>query len=119
MPPLLVELKQDGSGLAFIKQEELTIQSPRYYATVIFLMKAHNKLLKHSHAVLRSLVPSDSLCATHAEADSVDVYYRFGGATLASMEKDHYKAMKLEQTKDKGKLSQEIHILQALNTKDK
>jgi len=119
MPPLLVELKQDGSGLAFIKQEELTIQSPRYYATVIFLMKAHNKLLKHSHAVLRSLVPSDSPCATHAEADSVDVYYRFGGATLASMEKDHYKAMKLEQTKDKGKLSQEIHILQALNTKDK
>jgi len=27
--------------------------------------------------------------------------------------------MKLEQTKDIEKLSQEIHILQALNTKDK
>ena len=30
-----------------------------------------------------------------------------------------YKTMKLEQTKDIEKLSQEIHILQALNTKDK
>ena len=30
-----------------------------------------------------------------------------------------YKAMKLVQTKDKEMVSQEIHILQALNTKDK
>ena len=75
---------------------------------LIFLMEAYNKLLKHSHAVLRSLVPSDSPCTTHAEADSVDVYYRFGGAALASMLHGRYKAMKLEQTKDKGKLSQEI-----------
>ena len=52
-------------------------------------------------------------------ADPVDVYYRFGGATLASMLQDRYKAMKLELTKHKEKISEEIHILQALDTKDK
>ena len=45
--------------------------------------------------------------------------YRFGGATLASILHDRYKAMKLELTKHKEKISEEIHILQALNIKDK
>jgi len=48
-----------------------------------------------------------------------DVYYRFEGAMLASMLHNRYKAMKLEHTKQKEKISQEIHILQALNAKDK
>ena len=56
-------------------------------------------------------MPSDASCKTHAEADPVDVYFRFGGATLASILHGCYKQMKLEQTKDKGKVSQDIHIL--------
>jgi len=85
---------------------------------LVFVMEVYNKLLKHSQSVLH--VASDSTPASSTEhLDPVDVYYRFGGATLASMLHNRYKAMKLEHTKQKEKISQEIHILQALNTKDK
>ena len=85
---------------------------------LVFVMEVCNKLLKHSQSVLH--VASDSTLASSTEhLDPVDVYYRFGGATLASMLHNRYKAMKLEHTKQKEKISQEIHILQALNTKDK
>ena len=82
---------------------------------LVFLLEVYNKLLKHSQSVLN--VASDSTSSTATEhLDPVDVYYRFGGATLASMLHSRYKAMKLEYTKQKEKISQEI---QALSTKDK
>ena len=67
-------------------------------------------------------MPSDAAAGHSATVhiDPVDVYYRFGGATLASMlHSRRYKAMKLELTKHKDNISEEIHMLQALNTKDK
>ena len=66
-------------------------------------------------------MPSDAM-AGHSDTvhiDPVDFYYRFGGATLASMLHSCYKAMNLELTKHKENISAEIHMLQALNTKDK
>jgi len=86
---------------------------------LVFLAEVFNKLLKVSQSALQ--VPSDTTviqCGT-VHVDSIDVYYRFGGATLASMLHGRYKAMKLEETKQKEKVSQEIHILQTLNTKNK
>lgn len=79
----------------------------------------YNKLLKHSQSVLEMPSDASAKLSTRHTTDPVDVYYRFGGATLASMLQDRYKAMKLELTKHKENISEEIHILQALNTKDK
>ena len=85
---------------------------------LVFSLEVYNKLLKHSQSMLHVASDSTSSAATK-HLDPVDVYYRFGGATLASMLHSRYKAMKLEHTKQKEKISQKIHILQALNTKDK
>ena len=86
---------------------------------LIFLAEVFNKLLKVSQSALQ--VPSDTTAmqCTSAHADPIDVYYRFGGATLASMLHGYYKAMRLEETKQKEKVSQKIHVLQVLNTKNK
>ena len=84
---------------------------------LVFLAEVFNKLLKGSQSALQ--VSSDTTAAQCATVDPVDVYYRFGGATLASMLHGRYKSMKSDQTKQKEKVSQEIHILQALNTKNK
>ena len=85
---------------------------------LIFSSEVYKKLLKHSHSVIQMPTGANATSST-IHADSVDVYYRFGGATLASMLQDRYKAMKLEPCKHKEKISEEIYILQALNTKDK
>jgi len=86
---------------------------------LIFLAEVYDKLLKVNQLALQ--VPPDTTATqcTSVHVDSIDVYYRFGGATLASMLHGRYKAMKLKETKQKGKISQEIHVLQALNTKNK
>ena len=83
----------------------------------VFLMEVYNKLLKYSQSMLQ--VAADSTSTSTEHLDPVNVYYRFVGATLANMLHGQYKAMKLEHTKQKETISQEIHILQALNTKDK
>jgi len=104
--------------VSFYQTKKVTVEVAKIFM-LVFLGEVFNKLLQDSQSVLT--VPSDqeaSSCKT-ASADPVDVYYRFGGATLASMLHSRYKAMKLEKTKDKEKVSQEIHILHALNTKDK
>ena len=57
-------------------------------------------------------MPSDAAAGHSAtvHVDPVDVYYRFGGATMASMLHSCYKAMKLELTKHKENISEEIHV---------
>ena len=83
-------------------------------------MEVYNKLLRHSHTFLQNLASSNAhVIPSTTHADPVDAYYRFGGATLASMLHGRYKAVKSELTKHKEKISEEIHILQALNNKDK
>jgi len=86
---------------------------------LVFLGEVFTKLLRVSQSVLAVSSDTAASNSTTGSADPVDVYYRFGGATLASMLHNRYKVMKLEHTKEKEKISQEIHILQALNTKDK
>lgn len=50
---------------------------------------------------------------SHTDIEGDDVYYRFGGATLSEMFHLRYKNMRKSST------SQEIAILQAINTKEK
>jgi len=86
---------------------------------LVFLGEIFTKLLRISQSVLAVSSQAAASNSTTVSVDPVDVYNRFGGATLASMLHNRYKAMKLAQTKNKEMVSQEIHILQALNTKDK
>jgi len=72
---------------------------------LIFLAEVYDKLPKVSQAALQ--VPSDTPATqdTSVHVDSIDVYYRFGGATLASMLHGCYKAMKVQETKQKEEKS--------------
>ena len=54
-----------------------------------------------------------------ASCDPLDVYYRFGGATLASMLHNCYTIMKSGTISQKERTSSEIHILQALRAPNK
>ena len=51
--------------------------------------------------------------------DSDDVYYKFGGTTLCEMLHVRYKQIKTAPFDRKDQISQEITILQAINSKDK
>ena len=62
---------------------------------------------------------STALDAKPVSPDPIDVYYRFGGATLASMLHTRYKVIKSCPTSRKEQIGKEIGILQALNTDDK
>ena len=52
-------------------------------------------------------------------ADSDDVHYRFGGAAICDMLHLRYKQIKSCKDEQRDVLSQEISVLQAMNTKDK
>ena len=51
--------------------------------------------------------------------DGDDVYYQFGGAVICEMLKLHYQKIRSCSDEQRDQLSQEICILQAMNTKDK
>ena len=51
---------------------------------LVFSLEVYNDLLKHSQSVLQVALDSTSSSVTEY-LDTVDVYYRFGGATLTSM----------------------------------
>ena len=77
---------------------------------LVFLSEVYKELLAKCHGALRpvSPVPQSASC------DPIDVYYRFGGATLASMIHNCYETMKSGTVSQKEHASSEIHILQAL-----
>lgn len=52
-------------------------------------------------------------------ADSDDVHYRFGGAAICDMLHLRYKQIKSCKDEERDVLSQEISVLQGMNTKDK
>ena len=62
---------------------------------------------------------SDASTCTSMSLDGDDVYYRFGGATLCDMLHLRYKRIKTTPLDHKDQISQEISILQAINSKDK
>ena len=128
----MLNLSFGNNGLASIRHGTPTMRLLRYLCwyfclryevakifMLVFLSEVYNKLLKHCQSVLQISSDATAVHSTTVHLDPVDVYYRFGGATLASMLHTRYKAMKLELTKYKENISEEIHMLQALNTKDK
>ncbi len=51
--------------------------------------------------------------------DKDDVYFRFGGAVLSSMLHVRYKSIRTCHESRRDQISQEITILQSINTKEK
>jgi hypothetical protein len=75
-------------------------------------------MLEHVHSFCTSDQNIDaSTSASYVDGD--DVYYRFGGSTLASMLKLRYKNIRKCHTERAEIISLEISILQAINTKEK
>ena len=82
---------------------------------LVFLSEVYKELLSRCHDVLKPVSPVQG----SASCDPVDVYYRFGGATLVSMLHNCYEIMKSGTFSQKERTSNEIHILQRLVATDK
>ena len=76
----------------------------------------YNFFLEHvAHFQTNTEATTTSLTIT---ADSDDVHYRFGGAAICDMLHLRYKQIKSCKDEQRDVLSQEISVLQAMNTKD-
>ena len=82
---------------------------------IVLTSEVYNEILRRCHVMLQP----PALDAKAVTPDPIDVYYRFGGATLANMLHTRYKAIKTCPVTRKEQLGKEIGILQMLNTKDK
>ena len=78
----------------------------------------YSALLEHaSNHHCTSSIETESPFETVIDDD--DIYYRFGGAALCEMHKKRYQKLTDCGKQQRDALSQEISILQAINTKDK
>jgi len=79
-------------------------------------------LLERAEDFQRNLTPEicgSSSASSSSCVDGDDVYFRFGGAALCDMLHQRYQHIKSCQDTQRDIISQEITILQAINTKDK
>ncbi|XP_065912862.1 uncharacterized protein [Dysidea avara] len=76
-------------------------------------------LLEQAREYQTSLISEPGSSKTVVRIEGDDVYFRFGGAALCDMLHLHYKQIKGCSDAQRDKLSQEITILQSINTKDK
>ena len=80
----------------------------------------YNFLLQRvSQFIKEEIVGEQSAANTAASTDSDDVLYRFCGAALASMLHSRYKLIRTCPLERKDAISQEISLLQSINSKGK
>ena len=79
----------------------------------------YDYLLRKVQTFTAMLMPSNSSSPVQVKIDDDDVYYRFGGSIIAEMLKVRYKGIKKCSESRRCSISEEITILQAINTKDK
>ena len=73
-----------------------------------------------SKEITNTLDPEAIVYENLAEADSDDVYYRFGGASISDMLHLRYKRIKeIKDEKKVGNIKKEITILHGMNSKQK
>lgn len=85
---------------------------------ISFSSAVHDILLRQLHASNGQL--TETVCKTaSSSSDGDDVYIRFGGASICSMLHLRYKDIKKCPEGKRDAVSQEIKILQNINTKDK
>ena len=76
---------------------------------ILYCSSVYDELLRKCHSTIESTCQSD---AQPSVADPDDVYYRFGGAAIASMLHSRYAQIKVGSLNAKHKLSIEISVLQ-------
>ena len=76
-------------------------------------------LLERAREYQTSLLSESESSKISVGVEGDDVYFRFGGAALCDMLHLHYKQIRGCSDAQRDMLSQEITILQAINTKDK
>ena len=76
-------------------------------------------LLERVMSFQESLKATNAVATSREYTDGDDVYYRFGGAAICDMLKLHYKQIRSCSDEQRDCISQEIVVLQAINTKDK
>jgi len=83
---------------------------------IIFCNCVFNKLLSLCHAVIE---PESAVNGASAdiEGDRDDVFYKFAGASIAKMLHNRYE--KIQDSQQKGQISNEITLLQKLSVHDK
>ena len=78
-------------------------------------------LLERAEEFQKNLNPQGSGSSSDSSSSLTDgdVHFHFGGAALCDMLHQHYKSIKSCQDSQRDILSQEITVLQGINTKDK
>ena len=128
---LLLEEKYELAELSLDKTSCTKVSSIRskwleFCKSAGFPVPISNPLMiKLSSTVYNSLIEhvasknKEGDTSTAMSLDGDDVYYRFGGAALCEMLHLRYKQIKTAPLDRKDHISQEITILQAINSKDK
>lgn len=85
---------------------------------ILFSAAMHKILFDQVHSTTMSI--SKDTVPDRLPCDNDDVYYRFGGATLSAMLKARYRKCKMSSSSASAiNTSQEITVLQSINTKEK
>ena len=83
---------------------------------ILLCSSVFNEFLIQCHSVIQ---PENEVCDLDSEIESDDVYYRFGGAAIASLLHGRYENIKTCTLQQKDQVSKEITLLQKLSIHDK
>ena len=115
--------QQSLSTICMIRQSWLSFIEPYKVDDCNKLMimissTIYDNLLKRVHTQSASTTKVPMPCLSNIDGD--DVYFRFGGAVISDMLHLRYNSLKVCQDASRKKsLSQQIMIMQAINTKEK
>ena len=86
-----------------------------------FSSSIYDILLREVHTKMAEITMANKIgtATTAVEADQDDVCFRFGGATLASMLHSRYSDIRKCSVEKRDCISEEIKVLQSINTKNK
>lgn len=105
------------SWLDFCEASGLPV--PESNSLMIMLSSVIYELLLDYAANFQSSLEAYEGPSSSVMPDGDDVYYRFGGAAISDMLHIHYKQLKACANEHRDILSQEVSLLQAINSKDK
>ena len=86
---------------------------------ISFSSAVYNTLMHGVQVNITEFTKPTGTSATPLFSDQDDVYFRFGGATIASMLHHRYNEIRTCSMEKKDNISLEIKLLQTINTKDK
>ena len=85
----------------------------------VIMMHLSSAVFNHIMEQLHSSKDTRPVTTCDTLKDGDDVYYRFGGASIASMLKGRYKTIRTCKEDKRELISQEINILHTITSKNK